>query len=279
MLLCNINPHPRDDLIVFDEPSHTYTINGETGYMSATTFVHSNFPVFNEDLIISRMMSSKNWEKNKYYPMTAEEIKQAWEVNRNEAAEAGTIMHAMIEDFYNGLYTLDTLPADSIEMTYFKRFREDYEIESGLLPFRTEWRVFHEELKIAGTIDMVYINPNDGSLSIVDWKRCREMKQFVNTAFQQQRSLNPALQKLFDTNYYHYTLQLNLYKHILETKYGVRVKELILVNLHPNNKGKDYEFYDVEILSKEQIDGLYTWRMQINENHEDEDEDANVENS
>jgi ATP-dependent exoDNAse (exonuclease V) beta subunit len=252
------NPHPRDKLIVFDEPSHTYTINGEDGYTSATTFVHSNFPAFDEDLIIKRMMKSKNWEKNKYYPMTVEQIKEAWEINRDEAAKAGTIMHEMIEDYYNGKYTLQTLPADSIEMNYFKEFRNDYEIACNLTPFRTEWRVFHEELKIAGTIDMVFKN-EDNTLSIVDWKRCRQMKHMINTNWPQPRSLNPKLQRLFDTNYYHYTLQLNLYKHILETKYNVKVKELILVNLHPNNECKSYEFYEVIVLSNEEIKGLYEW--------------------
>lgn len=258
------NPHPRDDLIVFDEPTHTYTINGEEGYMSATTFVHSNFPAFDEELIIKRMMNSKNWEKNKYYPMTAEQIKEAWEINRNEAAQAGTNMHEMIEDYYNGKYTLDMLPSDSIEMNYFKEFRNDYEIACNLTPFRTEWRVFHEELKIAGTIDMVFKN-EDGTLSIVDWKRCRQMKHMINTNWPQQRSLNPKLQRLFDTNYYHYTLQLNLYKHILETKYDVKVKELILVNLHPNNECKNYEFYEVVVLSNKELEGLYDWRMKLME--------------
>jgi ATP-dependent exoDNAse (exonuclease V) beta subunit len=265
MLLSEKNPHERDDLIVFDEPTHTYTIGGESGYMSATTFVHSNFPEFDEDLIIERMRSSKNWEKNKYYPMTTEEIKATWEKNRDAASAAGTKMHALIEDFYNELRDWDNLDKETdmtTEMRFFKQFREDYELEGKLVPFRTEWRVFHEELKIAGTIDMVFRNV-DGTLSIVDWKRCGQIKQHVNTAFKQPTSLNPALSELYDTNYYHYQLQLNIYKHILETKYGFVVKELVLANLHPGNQGKSYEFYDVPVLSEAQIAGLYQWRASI----------------
>lgn len=265
MLLSKKNHHPRDDLIVFDEPSHTYTINGEDGYMSATTFVHSNFPAFNEDEIIQRMMSSRNWEWSKYYPMTADEIKQTWAKNRDEAAAAGTKMHALIEDYYNGLRNIADMIINegmSQEMSYFQNFCEEFEAVYGLLPYRTEWRVFHEELKIAGTIDMVFQNLDD-TLTIVDWKRCGQIKKDVNTAFEQPRSLNPALVELYDTNYYHYQLQLNIYKHILETKYGMKVKELVLVNLHPNNVGKDYEFYDVPVLSAEQIEGLYEWRKTL----------------
>ena len=35
------------------------------------------------------MMSSKNWPNNKYYGKTSDEIKQLWEQNRDQAAEAG----------------------------------------------------------------------------------------------------------------------------------------------------------------------------------------------
>ena len=41
-----------------------------------------------------------------------------------------------------------------------------------------------------------------------------------------------------DTNYWHYCLQLNVYKAILEEKYGKKVTELYLVCLHPNNYNK-----------------------------------------
>lgn len=265
MSLESINEHPRDRLIEFDEPSHTYTINGDTDYMSATTFVHSNFPVFDEEQIITNMMSSSKWQKNKYYPMTRQQIKQEWEKTRNEAADKGTIMHAQIEDYYNEKYTFDTLP-ETLEMTAFKTWHNDFMIEQNLNPYRTEWRVFHEELRIAGTIDMTYVDSN-GNIYIVDWKRCREIKKFVNERFPPKACLNPGLTTYYDTNYFHYSVQLNLYKHILETKYDKTVKELALVNLHPEKRSSveksSYEYFDVPFMNKDQIDSLYTWRQAI----------------
>ena len=38
-------------------------------------------------------------------------------------------------------------------------------------------------------------------------------------------------------NYNHYTLQLNIYRHILQTKYQMNVIFLMLVILHPNQQG------------------------------------------
>ena len=50
-----------------------------------------------------------------------------------------------------------------------------------------------------------------------------------------QKGLGP-LNHLPDTNYWHYSLQLNIYRRILEELYGVHVSELALVVLHPNNR-------------------------------------------
>ena len=45
-----------------------------------------------------------------------------------------------------------------------------------LKPYRTEWMIFDEDLKLAGSIDMVYENP-DGTLSIYDWKRSKDISK------------------------------------------------------------------------------------------------------
>jgi len=52
-----------------------------------------------------------------------------------------------------------------------------------------------------------------------------------------------------DTNYWHYALQLNMYKTILEENYGFKVSELYLVGIHEElhsilqkNKGRCFEY-------------------------------------
>ena len=56
--LANKNKHPRDDRILFDEPTHVYTIDGDTGFTSVTTWNHSHFENFDSDKIIDNMMKS-----------------------------------------------------------------------------------------------------------------------------------------------------------------------------------------------------------------------------
>ena len=66
-LLSNANPHERDEHIEFDEGPHIYTIDGDSDFMSVTTWNHSHFEHFDADAIIARMMRSKKWGQNKYF--------------------------------------------------------------------------------------------------------------------------------------------------------------------------------------------------------------------
>jgi hypothetical protein len=146
--------------------------------------------------------------------------------------------------------------------------------DATLRPYRTEWTVFHEEAQIAGSIDMVYevikppvsnaceLSPDNQSphqsseaaavggqapptglsnvvpplgggtpLVIYDWKRCREI---TKTNCAGKFATHPAIEHLPDTNFWHYALQLNTYKYILQTKYDKTITDLYLIVLHPD---------------------------------------------
>ena len=240
--LANKNPHYRDAFISFDEGPHIYTIKGDSGFTSVTTWNHSHFEHFDADKIIKNMMSSPKWPQNKYYGMTADEIKASWDKNRDEAAAAGTKMHYDIECYYNDCPNENP----SIEYQYFNKFLQDFP-ELNKRPYRTEWMVYHEELRLAGSIDMVFEN-KDGTLQIYDWKRCRDIKK--NDAFGKCAN-KECIEHLPDTNYWHYCLQLNTYKAILEEKYDKKITDLYLVCLHPDNKNNNYQRIKVVDLQEE----------------------------
>lgn len=246
--LAEKNPHPRDSNITFDEGPHIYTINGDSSFTSVTTWNHSHFEKFNADKIIDNMMASKRWPQSKYFGKTKDEIKAKWDKNRDEAANAGTKMHYDIECYYNECPNEN----DSVEYSYFKSFLNDY---GHLKPYRTEWMIYHEELKLAGSIDMVYEN-DDGSLLIYDWKRCREIKKTNGWG---KCATTQCIDYIPDTNYWHYCLQLNVYKAILEEKYGKKVTELYLVCLHPNNYNKNYQRIKVADMQNE-VKELFEYR-------------------
>jgi len=234
-LLSKKNCHERDKNLIFYEETHIYIIKTDpkSKYTSVTTCVHNQFEKFNSDKIIDNMIYSKKWKTNKYYGMTRQQIKNGWNENKNNAAEQGTKLHYNIECFYNKCYnSIET--ATNIEYKYFKNFYKDF---SDLEPYRTEWMIYDEDNKLAGSVDMIFKNPN-GSLQIYDWKRCKEISKTNNW---NKYSINNKIDYIPDTNYWHYCLQLNTYKYILETKYGKKVSDMYLVVLHPNNTNNNYK--------------------------------------
>lgn len=229
--LAFVNEHPRDKGIVFDEPTHVYTVNGSSkGYISCTGFIHAFFGHFDADGTIKKMMMSPKWRTSPYYGMTAEQIKAKWNENGKTASEAGTAMHLAIEQYFNDAAHL--IPPEVMatrEWAYFMAFWNKYKEE--LEPFRTEWEVYIEEIKLAGSIDGIFRSKKDGSILIYDWKRSKEIKMENNF----QSGLGP-LAHLPDCNYWHYSLQLNIYRYILENYYGCRVSDMYLVILHPDQQ-------------------------------------------
>lgn len=267
--LQNLHPHPRDENITFDEGPHIYTIRTESyegyhydsGYTSVTTWNHSHFPHFDADAIISKMMKSPKWSENKYYGKTADEIKGEWEANRDAAAKAGTQMHYDIECFYNAKPPNNT----SVEYQYFQNFEAERTRPNGGFgekwkPYRTEWMVYDEALRLSGSIDMIY-EGEDGVLKIFDWKRSKEIKKTNPWG----SAITECISHLPDSNYWHYALQLNTYKAILERNYGKKVDMLCLVCLHPENKNKDYQRIKVANL-QEEVQELFKIRKQELEN-------------
>lgn len=230
-ILASKNVHPRDKSIVFDEPSHTYTVNGShDGYISVTKLLHCFFPHFDPVAIIQKMRRGKNWTSSKYYGKTDKEITGEWNENGRIASEAGTKMHLAIEKYLNDAEHL--IPADVLvtpEWKHFQQFWADY--GGDIEPYRLEWEVWVEEIKLAGSIDGIFRRKSDGAFMIYDWKRSKEIKsenQF-GTGF-------PPVDHLPDTNYWHYTLQLNVYRWVLEKYYGLHITDMFLVILHPDNK-------------------------------------------
>ena len=278
-ILAARNGHNRDANLLFDEPTHKYTILNdiESTYTSVTTFNHDQFPHFDADGIIAKMMKGKKWNsEHKYWGMTPEEIKESWAKNAASVSGAGTDMHFDIECFMNQelvdendkpvYYTHQELldvydeevaegvppPNLSEEWQYFLQFARAF---PHLKPYRTEWMVYHEELKLAGSIDMVYEN-KDGSLAIYDWKRSKEISKANGF---NKYAINECIDHLPNTNFWHYSLQLNTYKAILESKYDKKVTDLYLVRLHPNNVYKTYQLIKCADLQKE-VAELFQYR-------------------
>jgi len=249
--LKQLNPCPEfDPYIEFDEPRHVYSVDGEEWTGSVTGFVHNFFPEFKEDAVIEGMMASPNWPDNKYYGMTAQEIKDVWEDIRTRASTLGTEMHAYIEYYYN---TANDAERDviineyhTLEFQYFLQFHSK-EV-AHMKPWRTELRVFDRELRLAGSVDMLYISPNSTQqcplLVMYDWKRSKEIKKYGRYG----HGKGPV-HHLPNTNLWHYNLQLNVYKTLIERNTPWRIESMWLGVFHPVQE--DYLTFRVHDFSDE----------------------------
>jgi ATP-dependent exoDNAse (exonuclease V) beta subunit len=264
-VLSSLNADKRDRHIHFEEEGHKYTITTDlhSKYTSVTTWNHMHFPKFDADSVISSMMRGKSWkEGHKYWGLTPEQIKSQWSANGANVSSSGTDLHYQIECFMNNPniashYTHKELLEDymsyileeelkqtPIEWQYFIQFVKD---TPHLKPYRTEWLIYHEDLKLSGSIDMVYENP-DNTLSIYDWKRAKEITRVNNF---NRFAITQCICHMPDSNFWHYALQLNTYKAILQQKYGKIVTDLRLVRLHPEAKEKNYELIHLPDLTRE----------------------------
>ncbi len=230
------NIHPRDERCVFEAEEHKYEID-KIHFQSVTTVISRFFPLFNADEAIEKMINGRNWNpSHKYWGMQDYEIKQNWEEKGIKASEQGTFLHEQIENYYLGHEY-----EQPQEFDLFRQFTSDHDF---LTPYRTEWRIFDESIGVAGTIDFIALNGD--SFEMYDWKRSLKVINKLNGAPITQNRWGrgfKGLSDIDDTSFNHYTLQLSIYRFLLEKNYQIKLSKMFVVVLHP-----DYErYYKVEV--------------------------------
>ena len=226
------NTHVNDTRVFFDSKNHEYFVDGKKINYSVTGLIESFFPEFDSDYwsdkkAIERIKieGGKLTDANIY--KVKKDILMEWEENRKDAADKGTTLHEKIENFYNNIE--DNL--DAPEFTYFKKFIQKY---PKLKPYKTEWRIFDSNLSLAGSIDMVYEKDN-GDLFLFDWKRSTKIINGAGHLIESDYDYGfDELSHIADNTYNRYSLQLNLYKYIIESNYGKKISSMNLLILHPH---------------------------------------------
>ena len=220
MFLSKKNSHPLDARISLNVDNHMYTLdNSSKDMVSCTTFNGRFFKPFIKADAIANIMNSDKYltdPEYKYYQKTADVIQSEWDFSN----KAGTQLHNEIENFLNKVHVSN----DSKEYGFFQSFLQDHK---DYQPFRTEWIIFAETLRIAGSIDAVFKDPN-GEYVIFDWKRSVVTYSNFDDA-------KTPLSHFKDNTFIKYSLQLNMYRHILESFYGIKIKDMFIIELHPDN--------------------------------------------
>jgi hypothetical protein len=267
--------HPRDSLIAFAETipnsdeHHKYFIRGNKEYCSVSEFYKQFFQEFDKKEVALKMLQRDDFYLNKkysdYWPLVKDKtlsesieiIIKYWEDNGDEQSNLGTIMHRKIELYLNNSIARfddtkeqdfnqitgthvndDKREPDTNEFSHFLQLYSDLQ-SNGLQVFRTEMMMFDDESKLCGCADVIFIDKMQDitiwptqklKVHLGDWKRSKKIKKSGYGKFGKF-----VCDALPDSNYYHYSLQLNLYKYILEKHYDFIVESMTMYVFHPDN--------------------------------------------
>lgn len=237
------NAHRRDKDLLFYDDTHTYVHKG-VRLTSVSNVIKDFFPEFDAEAVAQR--------KAPQMGVSPIHLLEQWDAKGAVAREVGTFIHEQIERIFLGL---------PIETTYHfvyngtevrKRevvsIRQEMSYFSDLLKhplllehpvFRTEWRIYDEDLRIAGTIDCLLRSPG-GKYVLIDWKRSEKIgAEYGGNFIPAETNPFPSscgkgpLSHMSDTPFVKYVLQQNLYSHILRTRYDIEVSEMYLAILSP----------------------------------------------
>ncbi len=95
------------------------------------------------------------------------------------------------------------------------------------VPIANEFIVYDQENAICGTIDALMYNTRLNCYSIIDWKTSKKF----DTGNQWSEYMKPPFEHIQYCNTAEYSLQLSLYKYILEKHTSIKINEMLLFQL------------------------------------------------
>lgn len=243
--------------ITFYEEPHIYTYREDDGSetqigISVTTLVGKYEQPFDEN-----DMAQKYAKKHK---KSKEEVLKKWHFDRDFSCCKGTHTHAYNEYLwrFNGakLYDYDKdavineFGSDIVAPVWERlksictKFYEEF--KDRIIPVGLEQIVASKYYDISGAIDFLAYSCKLKEFIIIDYKTNKEIKK---EAFNNQTMLAP-LTYIPDCNYYYYSLQLAIYKYLLEYETTLKIssrKWLVWMN----EKNDDYIIYECANLDNE----------------------------
>lgn len=279
------------DNIRYTDSDHSYLINGVKA-ISGTTLIHKYSPEFNS-VEIAKKTAIKQGRPLK-------EVLNEWALNNVRSTVKGTLCHEYVELCYQkrilefdddrikemvqkGLKSKDTYDP---KLNGFKRdvenlvnlINEDYKktiiqiddflkaTKGKLIPISSEFIIGDPEYRICGTIDQLFYNETYNCLEIWDWKTNKEIK--LNNQYNSM--MKHPISWVDNINFKHYSMQLSLYKYIIQKITGFDVGELWLV--HFDYKKEQFELincpymeYEVLLMLEDNLNNVLEKEKETNE--------------
>ena len=246
-----------NDITYYDEP-HEYYLGGNQ-FISVTTLIHKYQEEFDEEYW-------SNYKANEYN-VPQWKIKRAWDFINRKGTMKGSIIHDYAENaLLNKVFEypqqdiINEFGFDPIYPEYLTTKRHVDKFlkvsKNKLIPIKTELVVHDNESQVAGMVDLLFYNVKENELQIWDWKTNKAF--YYNNPYQ---NLLGTLNMLEDCDLELYSLQMEMYKYIIEKNTSLKLGKSYLVWVSHNND--DFEIIEsqnrrffVERMFQERINNL-----------------------
>jgi len=232
--------------VVFTENGHTYTIDGKPA-TSVTTFIGKFKKPFERDFWAHRTAQKENVE--------LQDILDKWDSISLRACNKGSKFHAFAENYINNKILPNSIYDFDIDMEAYNKIESHFlkfyeESKENLIPISSELCVGSSKLGICGMVDQLYYSNTVEGLVIFDWKTNKKL----NTTNRFDNWMLDPISHLPECEFTTYSLQLSLYRYIIELETNLEIKDCYIVWF--NEKNDSYKLIKCDDLRKEIMDML-----------------------
>ena len=241
----NVSP---DNKVVFIEEGHHYFHIDDIKDNKLVEFKKSKYVFRSPTGVLSAFKEhfdsqgvSERYVKKHKLDISAAELREQWAEKARVASERGSKLHAYCESIYDG-WDFGSVPDEPQA-----RHAEDalrLLDTAGWKLAKTELLVYSKKLRLAGQVDLLLKRKlgKETVLGIFDYKFLKEpinKKSYYNNYTKKYKMMSGPFKHLMDCNYYHYSIQMELYR-MLMGKAGDRVVKKTLVVMTED----EYDFVD-----------------------------------
>lgn len=230
----------KDPNFIFEEEAHTYHYKG-TKYDSVTSFIKRFKVPFDREY----------WSKKKADErgVDVSVILEEWQGKADVANDLGTRVHKWIEDFWGGNPRELTSEDDPNFVERIDKFMSLYERKfKNLVPLTSELKIFSRKWRLAGTIDQPFLMWDEKQQRILfligDWKTNKEFRYDDHPKGKYKKLLHP-FSHLWENHLNEYSIQVSLYRLILEDEIGIETHGGFLCHIGPEGPAKIHPIKDL----------------------------------
>lgn len=226
----------------FYEENHTYTYKDKPISIGATGLIEQYTQDFDSQAVAEKVAERDG--------KSVQEVLDEWKQKNKWACEKGHLGHCYAQETWEQLYPSPIWFDDEEKRIAINRicnqadnFYNDYKDRLELV--YNEYVIGGYEYNLASAIDALFINKLTGGLVLVDYKTNSDIHKNEKYA----KKMKVPLTHLKDTTLNHYSIQLSIYKYLVEKYTNLKIEEMFIVWFSENND--NYEIIDVPYLQKE----------------------------